>query len=355
MKERINLLPLLIAGVVTAGMFTTLIVTDLKKYEEERNNINIAQKISHQNNTVNRIINIDSAINGRNINSSLSNSALLTTKPISFKIVNFENGESEKVVVNKYSTAVKEIFKTKPNSDITCSLLAETQIITIEECNQVHDKEYDFYHKTQEGNVAYEVSNEKVGKYITEMEANRYNLETTDISVDKKIVLDKNYIATVNKFLTKKNKENKENEIERVKNFTKNGDYLLASAEIYNMKKHNYQYTPLISNLYLQLLDDIEAKTSDAVEGTEDYQIRLKVQAEFIKLTKSSNMLSNMETKDFPLADKFIKSIATNYAEIQTIELIARKSSDDSVNILPSLGDYKQSITLMGTNVSQIK
>lgn len=342
---------LLTGVVVTTGLIASVLIDDFKKYENERKIINTAQDISEQNNTLNKIVSLDSAISKGEVNNNLSNSKLLANKPMAMKIVSFENGKKEKDIVNRYASAAKIILKDSPNANINCSVLASTNLITVEECETVHEKNYNFYHKLDNGNIAYQVEDNNVKKYVSEIEAHKYNLKIDDVSgANNKVVLDKNYISAPNKFIDKKNLNEKENSLIKVRNYIKNSNYILASSELYNLKKNNYEFNPFISSLYVQLFDEVYSKTKDATSG-ENYELKLKIQSEFMKLTKNSNILENLDVENHLNAKLFIASMVDNYNSIRTLE----KQQNIVSESLPLLNNFVISLNNLGSNTTILK
>lgn len=329
---------MILVGVIVLGFSVGIIIQDFKTYQNERNDINEAKQISGQNQAVGNIVNIENSTTGLKTTGNLVNSQLLSTKPVSYKIVEFSGGTTERDIANKYAEAVKIVLEENPNVDVNCSLLSETDQITYDDCLTVHDKEYDFFHKTNNDSLAYDVENENIKKYVIQIEANRYNLKTNEVNTDDKIVLDKRFVNPNNIFLDRKNAEILENTFNNIKSNLNNKNFLLASSDLYKLKKNNYQDIPIISSLYAQLIEDVETKTKDSTIGSEDYDLRLKVQSEFLKLTRVSNIMENLKSNNSVLVNNFIDSVATNYSTIENIELTL--SRDNISNVLPTKNDF---------------
>lgn len=327
---------ILLISTFLIGVAVSLLISDFKQYQSERNDINKAKQLSEQNRAIGNVINIENHSSGLKLNSNLSNSQLLHTKPISYRISEFKEGSKEQDIANRYAEAAKIVLKDNPNLDINCSLISNTNLITFDECLTVHDKEYDFFHKTDDGSLAYNLTNENVKKYAIQIEANKYNLKTEEIDNNNKIILDKRFVDPNNTFLNKKNSDLVEKNLNTIKNHLLNKNYLLASAGLYNIKKNNYQQIPLISNLYSQLLEEIEVLTKNSLPGTYEHDLRLKIQAEFLKLTKVSNIMETIKHNNNLLANDFIESIVSSYSVIENNEKILTKD----IESLPSKNDF---------------
>jgi len=334
----------IVSGIAATALITGFLTINLKKYEEERESVNTAQSISNNNKFVNNIVNLDSTV-GVNTNNNLSNSHFFKDKPITNKIV--EVDKSERDLINRYSDAAKKLLASNPNTTITCSLLAGTNLISLDDCNKIHDKNFNFYHKTTDGNLAYKVENEKVNKYISKIESNRYNIEVEDVSKGENVYsIDKNFLSNQNKFINNKALIEKENKIVKIKNHIKNQDFLLASAMLYSIKQNSYDYTPLISDLYIKLLTDVEIKTKNASSSSSDYELRKNIQTEFLKLTKCSNIMENLNLENQEYAKAFINDI-----KLQFNNLVTSINKD----VMPTPQEFQKSFDTLGANTTIIQ
>lgn len=330
------MLPFVLIGTIFTGLTVAVLLDDFKTYQSERVDINKAKEVSSQNRAVGNIINIENHTTGVKLTSSLSNSQLLHTKPMSYKVSEFKEGSFEKDIANRYAEASKIVLNNNPNEDVNCSLLVSTDLLTYDECEKIHDKNYSFFHKTEDGSLAYDLEDENVKKYALQIEANKYNIKKEELNSSDKIVLDRRFIDPNNSFLNKKNSAMIEKQVNDIKTHIASKNYLLASAGLYNLKKGNYQKIPLISSLYIQLLEDVENLTKDSIAGSYEYDLRLKIQSEFLKLTKTSNIMETLKESNSTLAIDFIRSIGTSYS---TIENISRVSTKD-IKSLPSKNDF---------------
>ena len=334
----------IVSGIAATALITSVLTFNLKKYEEERESVNTAQSISDNNKFVNKIINLDSTV-GINTNPNLSNSQFFKDKPITNKIVEVE--KSERDLINKYSEASKVLLAKNPNQTITCSLLVGTNLISLEDCNKIHDKNFNFYHKNTDGNLAYKIENDKVNKYISKIESNRYNINIEDVSKgDNVYSVDKNFLTNQNKFINNKSLIEKENKIIKIKNYIEKEDFLLASALLYNMKQNSYDYTPLISELYIKLFTDVEIKTKDAISSSSEYELRKNIQLEFLKLTKCSNIMENLNLENQEYAKNFINDIRLQFNNLVT---------STNSNLMPTVQEFQKAYGILGLNTTIIQ
>lgn len=314
------MLQMMILGTIVTGLAMVLFIFDFKEYQSERNAINVAKNITEQNKVVGNIIAIEKLTQGTNFNADLTNSNLLSSKPLDFKI-SYVNDANERVIINKYEQAVKKVFETSPNSEPDCVILSETKFISQEDCEKVHTKNYDFFHKTEKGHLAYKVSDDNVNKYVQQIEAYKHNLKTTDVvSADEKVVLDTRYTEVNSPFLTQQNLIKRSEVVNKISKSINSDDYLLASSNLYNIKKDNYQDDKTVSSLYVKLIEDVEKSTKTAESGSEEHELRLKIQTDLLKLSNSSNILESLKNHESEEIKSFVKSIVSNFDEIKQNE-----------------------------------
>lgn len=340
------MLQAILIGAFISGVAVIMFIKEFKNYHTERNDINLAKNISEHNNSVGNIIAIEKLTHGTNLNSDFTNSELMNIKPLTFKISEIQGGDRERDIINKYEQAVKKVFETDPNSEPDCTLIASTNILSQEECEEVHLKSYNFFHKTEDGLLAYKIENENVKKYAQQIETNKYNINKKDFKEEDKVFLDTRYLEVNSPFLSKQSLLKKEETIKEVKKEIENEDFLLASSNLYNLKKGDYKDDKNLASLYSKLIEDIEIFTKDAQKGSEQYDLRLKIQSEFLKLTRNSNIMESLKVYESENLKNFINSIDANFDEIKESE---ENLSQSSLSELPSKEFFLEK-TLMFNN-----
>lgn len=319
----------IILGILVAGLATVILLNNFKEFENERNDINLAKNITDKNKVIGNLIAIEKLTQDTNFNSDLTNSQMLASKPLDFKISYVENA-SERALINKYEEAVKKVFETDPNGEPDCVILSQTNFISEEDCEKIHTKSYEFFHKTEKGDLAYKVENENINKYVKQIEAYKHNLKPDDFS-DEKIVVDSRFLEVNSPFLTNQSLIKKREALSKIEKGINTDDYLLASSNLYNLKKGNYQDDKALSSLYVKLIEDVEKATKESLKDSEEYELRLKIQTEFLKLSNSSNILESLKNHESSYVKNFVDSISLNFDEIKEKEELL--SEDGSVEL----------------------
>lgn len=120
----------IIASIALITSFASYFIYEaFKEADAERKIINNAKAITEQSEGIGKIINIEDSFHN-SVNSNITNSILMDSKPITYKISHISGGNFEADIINKYSDAVRKVMNDNPNRDIDCVELASTNIIT---------------------------------------------------------------------------------------------------------------------------------------------------------------------------------------------------------------------------------
>lgn len=305
------------ASAIVVAIGTNYIIDDYKKLEEERQIIKNADSLSKKNKSINELLVIESSIN--NTNSELMNdSILLRNKPIVSRIVDTGN-ESE--IINRYHNALNIALKTNPNIDVDCSVLSTTLAITNEDCLKIHDKKFSFFHKDLDGNVQFKVNDEKTKNYLSQIQANKYNLTTDNVkNSNEYFSINKNYItvsASTQNYIKNNKSTSDEKIIKEIELQIKNNDYSSASREILNYQLKSVGVNPKVASLYQELLIKVSDASGAKPNDKEIVESKKNIQEDLIRVSDNPNMLNAIFGKNDKV-DKLLKETSNNMDSVIT-------------------------------------
>lgn len=305
------------ASAIVVAIGANYIVDDYKKLEEERQIIKGADSLSKKNKSINELLVIESSINSTN-SELMSDSILLKNKPIVSRIVD-TGDESE--IINRYHNALKIALKTNPNIDVNCSVLSATQAITNADCLKIHDKKFNFYHKDLDGNVQFKVNDEKTKNYLSQIQANKYNLTTENVrNSDEYFSINKNYItvsASTQNYIKNNKSALDEKIIKEIELQIKNNNYSTASKEILNYLQKSIGVNPKVASLYQELLIKVSDASTANTTDTEIIEAKKAIQEDLIRVSDNPNMLTAISGKNDKV-DNLLKETKNNIDTVIT-------------------------------------
>ena len=299
------------ASTIIVAIGANYIIDDYKKLEEERQIIKSADILSKKNKSINELLVIESSINTTNTE-LMNDSILLKNKPIVSRIVD-TGDESE--IINRYHSALKIALKTNPNIDVNCSILSATEVITEVDCLKVHDKKFDFYHKDLYGNVQFKVNDEKTKNYLSQIQANKYNLSTENVkNSDEYFSINKNYItvsASTQNYIKNNKSALDEKIIKEIEVHIKNNNYSNASKEILNYQQKYIGVNPKLASLYQELLIKISDASISNTTSNDIIEAKKIIQEDLIRISDNPNMLNTILGKNEKV-DELLKETKNN-------------------------------------------
>lgn len=305
------------ASAIVVAVGTHYIYDDYKKMEDERQIIKSADSLSKKNKSINELLVIESGINN-STSDLLNDSLLLKNKPIVSRIVDSGNDEE---IINRYHNALKIALKTNPNIDVNCSILSATQAITEQDCLKVHDKKFNFYHKDLDGNVQFKVNDEKTKNYLSQIQANKYNLTTDNVkNSDEYFSINKNYItvsSSTQNFIKNNRSTSDEKIIKEIESQIKNNNYTSASKGILNLQQKSVGVNPKVASLYQDLLIKVSDASSANATDNEVIEAKKSIQEDLIRVSDNPNMLNAILGKNDKV-DNLLKETKNNIDTVIT-------------------------------------
>lgn len=291
-----------LVAVVAVGLFIShpTLITTAKMKEEMQYRLK-AQELVKRVKYLQEQMNIQSAL----YNKEIDNINDLHVSPIVKVVPSSTLSHRDESLFVKLDDAIKEYFKTNnPSVEPTCVELEITNKITQTECNEIKDKDINFF-KIENSVITYTVD-ENIKKYLNVL--NMLNQVSTDSNTTFK-----NEVVQTQSSISSKWRDDK---IKKLRNeymqSIKSKNYFLASNLVYKMAYSNPQYA---LSMIKSLSDTVHADLNTTIIAkTEIFENILASEVIAIKKSKAASLKlyekENITIDDLPINTSVLNTIS---------------------------------------------
>lgn len=173
---------LLLSGLVGSLTYAIYYSSIQYKTKQDIEELETAKKIAQKTSNLKELITIDNLDNSNSIIVDDS-STIVTNNKISHLVVPTNASKYDEEILDKHFRATRTYLKTNyTNSKPDCSQLETTGLITLNQCNYISSKEFNFF-TYKNGEIEYEIPKKLSNKVISLTKAEKSDIDANTTSI----------------------------------------------------------------------------------------------------------------------------------------------------------------------------